>query len=258
MKAAICQFGIILKEKEQNIQKAEKRIAESAAKGCEIIFFPELSFTGFSKHISLIGDVREETVSQISRFAKMYGIAIGFGWAEHTGKKARNHYTVIDRKGMVLSDYIKIHPFSYSHEDEYFEGGDRLSRFSFAGMEFGTVICYDLRFPEIFQFLSRDAHFITVAANWPESRKEHWKCLLQARAIENQVYILGINCVGKQNNLYFSGDSCIINPNGEVLDMLSDQEGLIIVDLTDDVEEFRRKFPVKTDRKEDLYKKLFH
>ncbi len=101
------------------------------------------------------------------------------------------------------------------------------------------------------------AHVILLPADWPAKRSHHWKTLLQARAIENQVYILAVNCVGQIDDLYYSGDSCVINPNGEVLQMLSDEEGLVIFELTDDVEEYRKAFPVKQDRRPELYARLF-
>lgn len=119
------------------------------------------------------------------------------------------------------------------------------------------MLCYDLRFPEIFQIASKKADVILVPANWPEARTEHWKCLLRARAIENQVYIFGINCVGKNNGLNYSGHSCIIDPNGKVLEELSDREGVLSFELKNDVKKIRDGFPVKRDRREDLYSRLY-
>lgn len=95
---------------------------------------------------------------------------------------------------------------------------------------------------EIFQALSKECDAIVVAANWPASRKKHWKTLLKARAIENQVYIFAINCVGKVGDLRYSGDSCIINPNGDVLSSLSKVEGMVIGDITNDVKQYRSVF----------------
>ena len=105
--------------------------------------------------------------------------------------------------------------------------------------------------------MSGRAHVIIVAADWPAGRSEHWKCLLRARAIENQCYILGVNTVGNQNGLYYSGDSCVVLPDGTVAEQLSDEEGLIFYDLVDDVEKFRRGFPMKQDRRVDLYAELY-
>ena len=147
--------------------------------------------------------------------------------------------------------------FSYSGEDQYFAKGDKTVQFSINGIPFSGFICYDLRFPEIFQAVSDHAHVIIVAADWPGSRRAHWKCLLQARAIENQCYILGINSVGDQNGQHYTGDSCVILPDGTVAEQLSDEEGLIYYELSDDVEDYRCAFPVRQDRRKDLYVKLY-
>ena len=116
-----------------------------------------------------------------------------------------------------------------------------------------VFICYDLRFPELFRAVSDKVSAVIIPANWPAKRSKHWKTLLQARAIENQVYILAVNCQGDMNGQYYSGDSCIINPNGDILDSLSDCEGVIHFDLPDDVEQYRNSFPVLKDRRPKLY-----
>lgn len=248
-------------EKEANIQKLEKRLKEAALEKAELILLPEMSFTGFSMNTDATKEAVSEsgygqTVSQISRLACQYGVAIGFGWVKDGGEKCENHYTVVNRYGEVLSDYAKIHPFSYSGEDEKFSGGEKMTSFQLQGIPFSGFICYDLRFPEIFQKVSGQAHVIIVAADWPARRSHHWKALLQARAIENQTYILAVNCVGMIDQLYYSGDSCVINPDGQVLASLHDEEGMIFYDLTDDTEQYRNAFPVRQDRRPELYYRL--
>ena len=99
--------------------------------------------------------------------------------------------------------------------------------------------------------------FRSVPANWPAKRREHWRALLRARAIENQVYILAVNCVGETGGVTYMGDSCVISPDGEVRAELSGAEGMILWELTDDVERFRREFPVRQDRRETFYAGLF-
>ena len=172
-------------------------------------------------------------------------------------KHGENHYTIISAQGEILSDYVKMHPFSYSGEDQYFVKGNAVVHFEISGIPFSSFICYDLRFPEIFQAASKRAHAIIVAADWPGSRREHWQCLLRARAIENQCYILGVNSVGDQNGLHYTGDSCVILPDGTVAAHLVDEEGLVFYDLSDDVEEYRQSFPMKQDRRTDLYIELY-
>lgn len=251
MKIEICQTNISFENKAVNLKKAEEIIANSKS---DIIFFPEMSFTGFSMNTQLIGENNNYTVDFIANLAIKYNKAIGFGWVYKDTDKGENHYTFIDNKGLEWSDYVKIHPFSYSGEDKYYKGGDKIIVYKYNDFKFCNFICYDLRFPEIFQTASKTADVITVAANWPESRREHWITLLKARAIENMCYIIAINCVGEINGLKYSGDSCVINPNGEIIEMISNKEGNIVVNLENDVDSYRKAFPTKQDRRENIYK----
>ncbi len=253
MKIALYQMHITWEDKAANMAKLEAQLKEASAKRADILLLPEMSFTGFTMNTDVSGETGEETVESVKALAVQYGVTVGFGWVKDCGQKAENHYTIVDKSGVCLSDYAKLHPFSFAGEDQKFRGGERLTSFLLEEIPCSNFICYDLRFPEIFQIASKDAHVIIVPANWPAKRSSHWKTLLQARAIENQVYILAVNCVGQMDGLYYSGDSCIINPDGRVMEMLSDEEGLIIYDLKDDAEQYRKSFPVRKDRREELY-----
>lgn len=249
MKVALAQFDIIWEDKESNIANAESLIAAAANDGSDIIFFPEMSFTGFSMNTRVTGEKNSYTVDRISNIAKQNDIAVGFGWVRWHDNKCENVYTLLDSSGKIVSEYVKMHPFSYSGEDKYFAGGDKVMVADFKGIPFSTFICYDLRFPEIFRAVAKDVHMIIVPACWPSKRAEHWKTLLRARAIENQVYILGINCQGNIGGLYYSGDSCVITPNGDTAVSMSDKFGLLTYSLLDDAEEYRKRFPVLRDMK---------
>lgn len=259
MKIALCQFHMEWENKLFNYERAKKFIEESSINQCELILFPEMSFTGFSSNIAVTKEKNEETVKAMSDYAKMYGIAIGFGWVKECKdniQKAENHYSIISKEGKVLSDYVKIHSFQYGGEGEQFESGNFIQIFELHGIHFAQYICYDLRFPEVFQATSDKAEVMLVPANWPEKRSKHWKCLLQARAIENQAYVLGINCVGTVGGLNYSGDTCIVDPEGEVVAMLKNKEGLVYADIEKEAMKIRDSFPVKRDRKPALYQKL--
>lgn len=253
IKAALAQTAIIWEDKAANYKKAGALIREAADHGAEAVFFPEMSFTGFSMNTDITREAAQETVGYVRSLAERHSVSVGFGWVKDCGKKCENHYTVVDGKGNLLSDYAKIHPFSYSGEDAKFQGGSAVTDFGIKGIAFSSFICYDLRFPEIFQQASKKAHVLLVPANWPAGRREHWKTLLRARAIENQVYILAVNCVGNSGGIDYAGDSCVVNPDGDVCSCLSGQEGTVYCEITDDVERFRASFPTKRDRREDLY-----
>lgn len=261
MRVALCQLDIAWEDKRMNLEQAKVYLQEAKTEQADIIFFPEMSFTGFSMNTAITKEKNGETVKEIQELAVSNQIAIGIGWVkseetEYEQEAVKNCYTVIGNRGEILSDYSKIHPFSYAKEEQYFASGNEIAFFEYQGRKFSTFICYDLRFPEIFEIASRRADILVVAASWPQSRKEHWTTLLRARAIENQVYMLGVNCVGEKDELYYSGDSCVIDPNGTVMKSLSDQDGLIVLDIPDNTAQIRKEFPVKQDRKPKLYEKL--
>ncbi len=256
MRTAVCQTYIIYENKKQNYEKAEEFIQRAAAQSCHIALFPEMSFTGFSMNTAVTGEKKRETVGLMRSLAAKYNIALGFGWTELRREKAENKYTILNTVGNVISEYTKIHPFSFSGEDKYFRRGKSISVFEFEGFKIATFICYDLRFPEIFQAASHSANLIIVPANWPEVRSEHWKTLLRARAVENMCYVAGINCVGDVGGIRYSGDSCVYDPAGKLLGEISGREDMLVVDIENDTAEYRKAFPVKKDRQPDLYKKL--
>ncbi|MBQ6509795.1 MAG: carbon-nitrogen family hydrolase [Flexilinea sp.] len=249
MKIALVQNHIIWEDRERNISGFEKIVSENS--DADLFLLPEMSFTGFSMDTAKTADLTGGTVSMVKDIAVRYKTAIGFGWVRKPDEKCANVYTVVDSSGCILSEYIKIHPFSYSGEYKYFTGGKKISVYQIGGIPFSTFICYDLRFPELFRSVCRDVHAVIIPANWPAKRAEHWKTLLRARAIENQVYVFGINCVGEMNGQFYSGDSCVVDPNGNVIVQLSDEEGIIKYDLNDDTDLYRDSFPVLRDIRTD-------
>lgn len=249
MKLALAQTNIFWEDKEANYLKAEKWLFQAAMQQADFIFFPEMSFTGFSMAVEKIGERERETLEFLKVQAKKYHINIGAGWVKLAERKGENHYTLINRQGEIALDYVKMHPFSYSGEDQHYKAGNQYQVVAMEEVPLTTFICYDLRFPLSFWKASEKAHLIIVPANWPKRRIEQWKILLRARAIENQVYIAAINCVGNVGKVEYSGNSCFINPKGNMIAEVEDKEELIVVDWEDDVELFREKFPVHNDRR---------
>lgn len=297
MKIALAQTDIIWEDKKANLDIAEIFIKRAAEEKVELILFPEMSLTGFTMNVEGLGEYYEKshyaedslsdsknstnsnfeacnknihndkshwnfnnTLEAIKKLSVKYSINIGIGYIEKELKesKGKNKYAVISKVGEVISDYTKIHPFTFGTESKYYCGGDKISYFNLNDFNVSTFICYDLRFPEIFQIASREAELITVAANWPKARINHWVDLLKARAIENQCYIAGVNRVGNGDGIEYNGNSLIIDPLGNVIgNCLESVEGLIIAELDVDlVHNLRKDFPLKRDRREVLYKEI--
>lgn len=250
---AIYQMEIFWENKEKNFQKVEEKLSELKEE-IDLFLLPEMSFTGFSMDTDKTKENDMYSVNRVRAIAKEHKIAIGFGWVKDCGAKSENHYTIVDKDGEILTDYAKIHPFSYSGEDIKFQGGNEIVTFDMNGIRCSVFICYDLRFPEIFQHASKSADIIIVPANWPAKRQDHWECLLKARAIENQVYIVAINCVNSIGGVEYNGGSCVIDPNGDIKLLIDKQEKISFFSMINDVDEFRKAFPTKRDRREEIYR----
>lgn len=252
MKTALCQLNISWENKKENRKKVLKFIEKAKREEADAIFFPETTLTGFTMDVGFMHDNKGEDLAFFREAAIKHQMIIGFGFIILTEKKGENHYGILDRQGNLVVDYVKIHSFILGKEDHYYQNGNEIMIGHIGGRSIAPLICFDLRFPDLFQAASQAADIIVVPANWPSARKKHWKLLLQARAVENQCYILGVNCVGDIGGIAYSGDSFIINPNGEILASLSNKEGLVIYDIPDDVEEYRRHFPMRPLPKKDF------
>lgn len=262
MKLALGQLKIEWENKEANLKRVEAYLKLLAEQGTDLFLLPEMSLTGFSMETGRTKETDKETVKRTEELAKRYGVAIGVGWVKDAGKLCENHYSIVSPEGELL-DYAKLHPFSYGGETGYFQGGDALPICEYKGFRLGVQICYDLRFPEPFQILSSQVDLIVVPANWPEPRREPWSCLLKARAIENMVYLAGVNCAGPMGGQYYSGDSALHGPDGRTweprelsLSGSCPREQVLLYEIENDVSVYREHFPVKNDRRETLYKIL--
>lgn len=258
MKIALVSLDQVWQDKKNNQIKCQNYIEQASKLKAEFIVFPEMTLTGFSMNTQLIREkpTKSPTIDFFSQQAKFNNIAIAFGVVFEKGYKATNNLVIIDNDGNTLTTYTKIHPFSYSGENEHYLGGNKICTCAIADVIIGLTICYDLRFPEIFQALSHKCNLILNIANWPEKRIVHWNILLQARAIENQCFIVGANRTGADgNNQKYVKSSVIFDPSGEKLYPIHTYNDLDIYHLSiNKVLSVRSSFPMKQDRKTELYK----
>jgi omega-amidase len=253
MKLALAQLDVAWEDKSKNKETALSFIEEAAKQNVDMILFPEMALTGFSMNTEAIGETNNETLEFFKEIGSKFNILIGFGYVEGTSN-SKNKYAIVSPKGEELVEYTKIHLFSFGTETEFYQSGNEIKSFDAFGFNIVPLICYDLRFPEIFQIASKTASLITIGANWPIERREHWISLLKARAIENQCYIAGINRVGEGDGLHYSGDSMIVDPLGNIISSLYMDEGLIVANIyKENVTEIRESFRLKEDRRESLY-----
>jgi predicted amidohydrolase len=165
----------------------------------------------------------------------------------------------VNGKGDIIAKYRKTHLYSVAPVEEQtcFAPGDNFESFTLGDLRFGFSICYDLRFPELYRKLvtEKNVDAFIISSAWPFPRVEHFRVLAQARAIENQSYVIASNRVGKDDDLWFCGSSAIIDPRGVVIAAASaDREELIQADLSQElVRSVRQRVESLAHRREDLY-----
>ena len=260
MKIGIIQLNVGFGRVEENYSRAEEFIREAANKGAEIIVLPEMWNTGYAleKLPELADKNGERTRAFLSNLARELNVHIvgGSVAVEQDGKFFNTAYT-FNRGGELAGEYSKAHLFKLMNEHQYLEAGDGMNRFKLDDLEAAGVICYDIRFPEWLRSHALDgAKVLFVPAQWPTERIDHWKTLLQARAIENQCFVVAVNRIAnKVQN--FNGQSMVIEPWGEIVWTGSETEELAIVDVDfAKVDEVRGRIPVYADRRPELYENV--
>ena len=260
MKIGLGQLDIAWENKQENMSRCQNIMQQAKAQQVEFLLFPEMTLTGFSMNPDTYGETFENapSIQFFQQKAVQFQMNIGFGIIIKNGEKSENHCIIVDEKGQIITHYVNIHPSSYGTESKFYSGGDHVTFCTVKGIPVSPLICYDLRFPEIFQACSYQSHLITVIANWPTPRRCHWISLLQARAIENQCYIAGINRCGSGGGLDYSGDSMVIDPYGKIIARAKEGQYLVTAEIDDNiVTQYRKEFPLKADRKPLLYSQLY-
>ena len=252
MRIAALQSDIIWEDPQANFALLEPWIAAAAASGARLLALPEMFACGFSMHTeSIAEDPHGPTFDFMAQQAAKHGLwlAGSFPELEPGHRKPSNTLLVIGPEGQDHR-YRKIHPFSYAGEDQHYRAGDRFVHVEIEGLRLTLFVCYDLRFADEFWATAELTDAYLVVANWPQPRRHHWITLLQARAIENQAYVIGVNRVGKDQSLTYTGDSHIFDPMGHVLASASVQETLLLADLDKKtVDDTRRALPFLADRR---------
>lgn len=257
MKLALVQSVLVWGNVEQNLKSFDVKLSEYL--GCDVIVLPEMFTTGcmlVKREVEMVRNEQALTATSYERvlqkmllWAKRQKALVMGSTVYREGEKYYNRLLVAYPDGRV-NHYDKRHCFRMGGENEYFTAGDRRLVFEYKGIKIAAFICYDLRFP----VWSRNVEGYDLAvyvANWPSSRREIWKTLLKARAIENQCYIAGVNCVGFDNNgLYYAGDSMLLDACGnEIIKAAEGEEKVLKGELDPEgLHLFRKKFNVLEDR----------
>jgi predicted amidohydrolase len=243
-----------------NFAKMEAKLLEAAALDPkpDLIVLPEMWNTGYAlTEISKLADPDgARTKKLVSEFCRSHGVNVLAGSiAQLRGDQVTNTIHVFDRTGAEISEYSKIHLFQLMNEHLHLQAGEAAGVFQLEGSPAAAMICYDIRFPELARKLALGgAKILFVPAEWPHPRLHHWRTLLQARAIENQMFVVSCNAVGESGGSSFFGHSMVIDPWGEVLAEAEEKETILTADIDLSlVDEVRGRIPVFADRRPSLY-----
>lgn len=244
----IIQTDLSWENKAANLQRLKEKI-ESMEQRTEIVVLPEMFSTGFTMAPELFAETMEgDTIAWMKEMAAANKIIItGSLIIAEDGVNFNRLIWMLPNGQMGY--YDKRHLFAYGEEDKHYAAGNKRLIASVKGWRINLQVCYDLRFPvwSRQQTNTEEGEYdvLVYVANWPERRSHAWKTLLCARAIENQCFVVGVNRVGKDNkNVYYSGDSLVIDPLGQVLYHMADEEDVFTITLQKEtVDKARSQFP---------------
>jgi len=254
--AAAIQFNVKQGDIDANLAYVREALARIADQGANLAVLPEMWSTGFAyKALNELALRTPQVVDELAELSARYKLVIVGSQPEAAGdNRVYNTAHVIDN-GRLVAAYRKLHLFSLLGEDKAFKGGDAWCLAETSLGKIGVIICYDLRFPELCRRLAlEEAVVVCVPAQWPKPRQEHWRTLLRARAIENQLYLVAANACGLIGKLDFFGMSMVIDPKGEVLRDAGDEQGEIVAPLSRQLmDDWRAQIPCFSDRRPELY-----
>ena len=252
MRVAAVQHDIVWENPSANFEQLTPWVAAAAAAGARLVVLTEMYSTGFSMNTAVTAEsVGGPSTEFLQAQAKQHDLWIGGSIAERDEHSELPFNTfVLAGPGGEVDRYRKIHPFTYSGEHEHFAAGESFVTVEVEGVRITPLICYDLRFADEFWATASRTDCYVVPANWPDTRRSHWMALLQARAIENQAYVVGCNRVGDGGKLHYTGDSRIIDPMGEILAAASGGETVLSAEVDAEVvAQTRERFPFQQDRR---------
>ena len=252
MTVAAVQLDVAWEDRQANTARAAPLVAEAAERGATLVLLPELWSTGFSMAADRLAEPPDgpSTTFLVERAAAQ-GVWVGGSLPIRLPGHDRpvNCLTLAGPDGTVHR-YAKIHSFSHAGEHDHYAAGREHVTVDIDGCRCTLFVCYDLRFADEFWATASTTDCYLVVANWPAVRRDHWRTLLTARAIENQAYVVGVNRVGRDPHEHYDGGSAVIGPSGLVVAEAGAEEGVTVADVDPAaVAEARRDYRFLQDRR---------
>lgn len=259
---SLAQMDCRLGDPDANFAHATAQIAEAARRGSDLVLLPELWSTAYALDAaaSLAAPLAttpatEGWFGRVAALAAAHRLYVGGSLLEVRDGRYYNCFALYGPDGVLCGAYRKVHLFRLMDEEKYLAPGEEPVLLDLPWGKTGLAICYDLRFPELLRsYALAGARLLLIPAEWPHPRREHWRTLLRARAIENQCFVAACNRIGVTGHNTFFGASAVIDPWGAPLVEAGEVSTLltVTVDLAL-VDEVRRRIPVFEDRRADLY-----
>jgi omega-amidase len=258
---SLAQIDVAASEPEANFTKAESLAAEAARRKSDLVCFPEMWTTGFNwEYNRRTAAEHARSAERAADMARRNSIWINGTMPEADGQGRLSNTSILYAPdGRRAGVYAKTHLFSFMGEDRHMEPGPSLCLADAPWGATGLAVCYDVRFPELFRtYALKGAALVLLPAAFPHPRLEHWRVLVRARAIENQMFVVAVNQVGTEElgdgTVTYFGNSMIVDPWGGIVAEAGEEEALVTATIdTGMVDEVRGKMKVLKDRRPDLY-----
>ncbi|MFD2871542.1 amidohydrolase [Mucilaginibacter ximonensis] len=248
LKITIFQGYLFWEKIDQNLQNIELRLGNIREK-TDLIILPEMFNTGFTMNAAQLAEpMNGKTMQWMHQIAQKFDCVITGSLIVAEGGNYYNRLVWMQPDGRY-NYYDKRHLFALGKEHETYTPGTKRLVVELKGWKICPVICYDLRFPVWLRNVNAAYDLLLIVANWPEKRALHWRTLIPARAVENQCYVIGVNRVGHDGNeIYHSGDSTCVDPNGNTVYYKRDEEDVYTFTIIgDEVVKTRRQMPFLRD-----------
>lgn len=267
LKVGLVQMKVI-DDKEANLSRAEEMIKKAVGQGAKLIILPEMFNCPYeaAKFPVYAEEVGGPTWQKLSIIAREIGVfLIGGSIPELDGDRIYNTSYIFDDQGRLVAKHRKMHLFDVDikggqtfKESDTLSAGDKVTVFETPSGKIGVAICYDIRFPELARLMVQKGTDIIVVpgAFNMTTGPAHWELLFRTRALDNQVFTIGVAPARNPESSYISyGNSIVVDPWGRVINRLGGEEGILVEELNLNlIERVRQELPLLKHRRLDLYK----
>jgi omega-amidase len=234
LKVTLVQYDIFWEDIDRNLQYLEGKLSELEG-DTDLIVLPEMFATGFSMNAERLAEpMHGKTMKWMQEVARQKQCVVTGSIIIKENNRFYNRLIWMRPDG-TFGQYDKRHLFAMGKEHDHYTSGEKRITVELKGWRIAPFICYDLRFPVWLRNINFEYDLLLLVANWPERRISHWRTLINARAIENQAYVVAVNRIGNDGNeIYHSGDSLVVDAMGNELYHKKGAEDIETVNLSAD------------------------